>query len=644
MNSVRVRIDDPVFYPSILHTILDEGIFNEKVKEGGRNVRIKEIIGKKDKYVYVVTFRVYEKNSNKISYNYLCYPNIFSNSLVGHLILKSGFSSSFLFKEWGDFYTIIDNSLGVGDTMNEIKESSFELNEHWSEYKSSSNYKGGNTCLDILDNLKKTTLLLNLNDLLEYLDLIIKKDYLNFMVKRFGKEREELFKEIITYKDKDIYLLKDCVFVVRDIDNLLQSLVDKKYKVSQEKKVTENGLTSSSSFLSHLDSDYRHNLYKHHLNKVQHNIIPSVNKLSRSKFSFFNVHQKIGNTRLFTTSCKKFILEDKVIKNRQKLFEKNYDLIRDILEANYNMGGEEVQEKIEWVLHKQEDNFSNGNIIKSKLNFNDETCSYILYIREELCKILSYPNDDDINTKFYSSRFVPLVKTIVSELGVKYVADLLLSYLMEILTKESIEMGDEKETLGIPTITCFNKFGDKIFNRFIYHKYLKSEVNIKGGSLSEFKLIFEKEFKYVYNESSYYSQIGGYFVWNFVSLGVLTQFAGENEEKEDQYFLKLEDKVRELFYKNNFMVFHIPQKLPMVCEPKDHVYSLDPIKLKLGGYLLNDKRFTTSLIKDKIGYEKNTVLDDDNIIVSLINGLSKTPYKINIDTLEYIFKFGVEKN
>lgn len=81
----------------------------------------------------------------------------------------------------------------------------------------------------------------------------------------------------------------------------------------------------------------------------------------------------------------------------------------------------------------------------------------------------------------------------------------------------------------------------------------------------------------------------------------------------------------------------------MVCEPKDHVYSLDPKKNKLGGYLLNDVHYTTSLIKDKIGYEKNTVLDEDNIIVSLINGLSKTPYKINIDTLEYIFKFGLEK-
>jgi hypothetical protein len=130
MNSIKIRIDDPVFYPPILHAILDDGFFNEKIKEGGRNVRVKEIIGKKEKYVYLVTFRLFKKNSNEITYNYISYPNIFTNSLVGHLIIKSGFGSSFLFKEWGDFYTIIDNSLGVGVTMNEIKDESFELNDY----------------------------------------------------------------------------------------------------------------------------------------------------------------------------------------------------------------------------------------------------------------------------------------------------------------------------------------------------------------------------------------------------------------------------------------------------------------------------------------------------------------------------------
>jgi hypothetical protein len=69
--------------------------------------------------------------------------------------------------------------------MNEIKDKSHELNEYWREFKNSSNYKGADTCLDLLDHLKKTTVLVNLDNLIEYLDLIIKKDYLNLFVKRF---------------------------------------------------------------------------------------------------------------------------------------------------------------------------------------------------------------------------------------------------------------------------------------------------------------------------------------------------------------------------------------------------------------------------------------------------------------------------
>jgi hypothetical protein len=73
MNSIKIRVDDPVFYSPVfysplLHTILDEGLFNAKIKEGGRNVRVKEIIGEIDKYVYLVTFRVFKKNSNEITY------------------------------------------------------------------------------------------------------------------------------------------------------------------------------------------------------------------------------------------------------------------------------------------------------------------------------------------------------------------------------------------------------------------------------------------------------------------------------------------------------------------------------------------------------------------------------------------------
>lgn len=84
-------------------------------------------------------------------------------------------------------------------------------------------------------------------------------------------------------------------------------------------------------------------------------------------------------------------------------------------------------------------------------------------------------------------------------------------------------------------------------------------------------------------------------------------------------------------------------KLPMVWEPKEYIYSEHPNQNVLGGFLLNDVEYTEEIFKDKKGYGKKTTFKDNNLIVSLINGLSKTPYKTNTDTLEYIYKYGVEK-
>jgi DNA-directed RNA polymerase len=79
----------------------------------------------------------------------------------------------------------------------------------------------------------------------------------------------------------------------------------------------------------------------------------------------------------------------------------------------------------------------------------------------------------------------------------------------------------------------------------------------------------------------------------------------------------------------------------MVCEPKKYKYSSNG--LTLGGYLLNDVYYTESLIKERIGLGKQTTLKDPNIIIDMVNGMSKTPFKVNTNVLEYIYKYGIDK-
>lgn len=87
---------------------------------------------------------------------------------------------------------------------------------------------------------------------------------------------------------------------------------------------------------------------------------------------------------------------------------------------------------------------------------------------EELCKLLEHSGEQTINTKIYSGKYIPIVNTIIEVLGSKRVANLLLSYFMEILTKKSHEISKaDNETPGIMSTKSFHDFGKKIFNRYI---------------------------------------------------------------------------------------------------------------------------------------------------------------------------------
>lgn len=64
-------------------------------------------------------------------------------------------------------------------------------------------------------------------------------------------------------------------------------------------------------------------------------VLPSSFWLPKSKFSFKNIHMNIGYLRYYST---KRYISNKVLSNRQDLFEENYSIISDILEKNFNVG------------------------------------------------------------------------------------------------------------------------------------------------------------------------------------------------------------------------------------------------------------------------------------------------------------------
>lgn len=122
---------------------------------------------------------------------------------------------------------------------------------------------------------------------------------------------------------------------------------------------------------------------------------------------------------------------------------------------------------------------------------------------------------------------------------------------------------------------------------------------------------------------------------------MLTQVLGKHSDDrlKTTHYLTTDPDLMHKILNNGVNIHHVPQKLPMVCEPKEYVCKK---RNKLGGYLLNDECYTTSIIKDRIGYGVKTTLLSD-IVVNLVNGVSKIPFKINTDILDYIYRQGIQK-
>lgn len=111
------------------------------------------------------------------------------------------------------------------------------------------------------------------------------------------------------------------------------------YDVNKGPKSFRDKPNSLNSFINCVDENYRSNLYKYRIKLINAGVMPHKVKLSRSRYSFNNVHINIGNARWYsTTNNSHLVLDEKSLKNRQQLFQTNYRIVGDILDINYHVG------------------------------------------------------------------------------------------------------------------------------------------------------------------------------------------------------------------------------------------------------------------------------------------------------------------
>lgn len=627
--------------------------------------------------IFLVMFRVFrtEKNGDILIYNYIYYPEVFVKSLLWFLVNRGGdYTESLFYRTWGDYFCLIDDSLFKGrsiereydEFLQKLKKVYPRYNEYYNNHVqhsdpiiSKESHKNVST---IFYGLKKLVLVKNMEYLINFVDLAAKKEYSQLC----GLLLKQEMVNGLEFNNNDLlvngqYLIRDCLFVVQDLDLLLKKLKKdkgwKKESINKGARTERAQPTTMLAFLSCLDSEYRNTLYNHYDQLQKKGSFGNTTKLSRTHFTFRRIHQNIsGNIKWYSTSTKKM----QEIKNKQNLFEKNYGLITNIIDEYSNLNKEELQRKIELELWNQGKIFS-----VDKTKYTKESYDILISKHDVLCKLLEYPDNylKTLDFNIRSSKYIPCINEILKELEVDVVAKLLLSYFLEILKKEiyfekydynvdgnnvteSDDIDGNSERYGVPTISCFNDFGKKIYSLYIYNLYKKSEL-YKKKSLSVFKSLNSSKFwlNYVESDNNFYAKIGGEFVANLLTINLFTQELHQHpkDRKKTSHYVVVSQDIKNKLLKNNFNLYYVPQKLPMVCEPKEYRYDTDPFKNKLGGYILNDEKYVTNLIKPRIGYEEPTVLDSNSIVVDLVNGVSKKPFKINTDTLNYIYKYGVEK-
>lgn len=220
------------------------------------------------------------------------------------------------------------------------------------------------------------------------------------------------------------------------------------------------------------------------------------------------------------------------------------------------------------------------------------------------------------------------------------VADLLLSFFLDLVSKEANQG-------RLIQMEHFSALGNKLISLYIfclYNSELRKRIKASGDSTVKYTLSdWNNDNTKLVDESPTVVGVGGNIAQYLETPGInMIVFDLEyGDDNKLHHIIKIETNSRSKILKNNNIIHSTPPKLPMIVKPKP--YELKDGRVTLGGYLNNDVFYTKGIFIDKIGYRDTTKINKENDIITLINGVSSTPYKINRDTFEFIQIYGIDK-
>ena len=272
--------------------------------------------------VYVVVFSML--NKNVLVYNYIYYPAILTDFLSVYFITKEYMEYSVAKRDFVNYCSIVDDALKTDAT-------SYLFKDYKKFYNSiPKKPKSGKTgvLLFMLDLMKNNSIVSNINTMSSLICYGLRHDYFEFFKicttgMFFDKEENKAItvcekqfkpltkKALVEEINDNIFLPRNCVFIVKNLKGFLDK-IDKYTKKSNINVSVNEGpqknrgrVNSLSSKLSLIDFDIRNGLYKHttsHLNRTAETQNVS---LIKPKYSFKNIHNRLGNNRYYSTKKQK---------------------------------------------------------------------------------------------------------------------------------------------------------------------------------------------------------------------------------------------------------------------------------------------------------------------------------------------------
>lgn len=247
-------------------------------------------------------------------------------------------------------------------------------------------------------------------------------------------------------------------------------------------------------------------------------------------------------------------------------------------------------------------------------------------------------------------RYKDLFKRIIDTLDEVEIMNPTIYTWLSVLSNQTLEKSESTNAYYKVAIDLGKLLSRNYMSRlFINHFDEKDRQKIDYGRrnwndfIESFKEDNLKEYNYMYNKSdnsAFYLYLGSIILNILQSHDLITT----KLVKVSQLNKRIDTKVciikdESLLKYSKAQTIVIPQKLPMIYEPKDWGLGKDGNGYE-GGYLLNGVAYSSKLLKDKPNMRQNSSIYIINKVFHMVNGIGKTSFKINSVLLQYLISEG----